>query len=82
MNNIKIRKCIVCGKHRHKDELFRVVKNKSGEINIDFTGKLNGRGAYICKDKYCIDKTIKGKNLNRALKCNVPVEIYQKLEAM
>lgn len=82
MRNIKIRKCIVCGKHRHKDELFRIVKNKSGDINLDFTGKLNGRGAYICKDRDCLVKSIKEKNLNRALKCNVPVEIYKKLETM
>lgn len=82
MSKIKLRKCIVCGEHRHKDELFRIVKNKTGEINIDFTGKLNGRGAYICKDKDCLAKSIKGKHLNRALKCNVPNEIYQELEAM
>ena len=76
------RKCIVCGNLYDKNDLLRVVKNKAGEISIDFMYKLNGRGAYICKDKDCLKKSIKGKHLNRALKCNVPNEIYQELEAM
>lgn len=82
MNNIKLRKCIVCNEYKDKSELFRVVKNKLGEINIDETGKLNGRGAYICNNSQCIHKAVKSKALNRALKCNIPNEIYQELEAM
>ncbi len=82
MSNFKLRKCIACNEHKTKDQLIKVVKNKSGEINIDTNGKLNGRGAYICKNKDCINKAIKNKQLNRSLKCNVPEEIYQELEAM
>lgn len=82
MSNFKLRKCIACNEHKTKDQLIKVVKNKSGEINIDTSGELNGRGAYICKNKECINKTIKNKQLNRSLKCNVPEEIYQELEAM
>ena len=74
-----LRMCCVCKNMKMKDDLFRVVKNKNGEIFIDETGKRNGRGAYICKDKDCLDKIKKNKGLNRAFKCSVADEIYDKL---
>ena len=48
--------CCVCRQMKGKDELIRVVKNKNGEIFVDETGKRDGRGAYICKDKDCLSK--------------------------
>lgn len=78
----KIRKCIVCGEHFQKNELIRVVKNKDGEIKIDNSERLNGRGAYICKNNECIKTTIIKKLLNRHLRTNVDSEIYKELETM
>ena len=75
----KIRMCIVCRAQSDKKTLLRIVKNKDGEIFVDKTGKANGRGAYVCKEKECYQKLCKQKALNRAFKCDVPQEIYQKI---
>lgn len=79
---IKIRKCVVCNEQKGKEELIRVVKDKNDNIEIDHTGKANGRGAYICKSKVCIEKAYKSKALNRHLKTNVSEDIYQELSDM
>ena len=75
----KLRMCIVCRGQSDKKALLRIVKNKDGEIFVDKSGKANGRGAYICKDKECFDKLCKQKSLNKAFKCNISDEIYQKI---
>ena len=75
----KIRMCIVCRGQSDKKTLLRIVKNKDGEIFVDKTGKANGRGAYVCKTKECFDKLCKQKSLNRAFKCEISTEIYQKI---
>ena len=75
----RLRMCIVCREHSDKKELVRIVKNKNGEIFLDLTGKANGRGAYICKSKECFLKLKKARALNRAFKCEIPLEIYDKL---
>ena len=74
------RKCISCSDRDVKKDLIRIVKNKDGEILIDVTYKANGRGAYICKDKECLEKAIKSKALNRAFKTEISQEIYEKLK--
>jgi hypothetical protein len=66
--------------HSGKRELVRVVRSKEGEVSLDLTGKKSGRGAYVCKDEACLAKARKKKSLERALKCAVSVEIYNKLE--
>ncbi len=62
-----------------KSELTRVVKSANGQILIDKTGKVEGRGAYICKSDECINKLKKLKSLNKAFKCQVSDEIYEEL---
>ena len=62
-----------------KSELTRVVKSANGQILIDNTGKVEGRGAYICKSDECINKLKKLKSLNKAFKCQVSDEIYEEL---
>ena len=71
--------CIVCRGQSDKKQLLRIVKNKDGEIFVDVTGKANGRGAYVCKDRACYEKLCKQKSLNRAFKCNVSDEVYKKI---
>ena len=75
----RLRMCIVCRERSDKKELVRVVKNKNGEIFLDKSGKANGRGAYVCKSKECFDKLKKTRALNRAFKCEIPLEVYEKL---
>ena len=66
--NIPLRMCAVCRQSKEKKELLRIVKNKDGEIFIDPTGKANGRGAYICKDGFCIEEAALDKEFYSVLK--------------
>lgn len=76
---IPLRKCLGCNEQKQKRELIRVVKSKDGDISIDFSGKMHGRGAYICHSDECLTKARKNKSLSRAFKENVSDEIYDKL---
>lgn len=75
------RKCINCGNLYNKNDLLRIVNNKEMGIVIDESGKLNGRGAYICKNKECIKEVKKDNKLNRVFKQKVDKKIYEELEA-
>ncbi len=79
MKTIPQRTCIVCKQKGDKSNFVRIVKTPSGEIAIDKTGKLNGRGAYVCDNIECIKKVQKTHALNRAFKCEISDEVYQKL---
>ncbi|MBO5401637.1 MAG: YlxR family protein [Clostridia bacterium] len=70
-----VRKCISCGEKKPKHELVRIVRTESTAI-IDPTGKMNGRGCYICKDPTCVKNAKKGGRIERALQVKVPEEIY------
>ena len=73
------RSCVVCRTKKDKNELIRIVKNQTNEINIDESGKKPGKGAYICDSIECLEKGIKTKALSRALELEIPNEIYEKL---
>ena len=75
------RKCIVCGSLKDKGDLLRIVKNKDEGILIDESGKVNGRGAYVCKDEACIKSLKKSNKLNQAFKMKIDDDIYEELEA-
>lgn len=79
MKKVPERTCIACRTAKPKNELIRVVRDPEGVISLDFTGKKNGRGAYICKDKACLAKCVKSRGLDRALGCKVDDEVYQRL---
>jgi len=76
------RRCMGCNEAKEKKELLRIVKSKEGIIEVDLTGKKNGRGAYICKDIQCLDKVIKSKRLSKALEQDISDEIYEKLRGV
>lgn len=77
---IPMRTCIGCREQKPKKELIRVLRNKENQIFIDLTGKANGRGAYLCRSKDCLDKAIKSKALNRAFSTEIDKETYEKLK--
>ncbi len=79
MQKERLRMCIICREHSDKKELLRIVKNKDGEIFVDKTGKANGRGAYICKNPECFQKLRKTRGLNRAFRCEIKDEVYDKI---
>ena len=82
MTNKKIpmRQCVGCLEMKPKRKLIRVIRTSEDEILIDATGKKNGRGAYICPNRECLEKAVKNKGLERSLKISVPQEIYEDFE--
>ena len=74
---VPMRTCIACRTCKPKKELIRIVKAEDG-VFLDRTGKKNGRGAYICPSKACLKKA--RKRLEANLGCNIPEEIFIKLE--
>lgn len=78
----RLRMCIACREMKDKRELLRIVKDKEGNIFVDESGKQNGRGAYVCKSKDCIDKLQKQKLLNKTFKTNIDDVVYEKIKGV
>lgn len=75
-----MRQCVGCNTMFDKKELVRVVRTPEGNITLDFKGKMNGRGAYLCKNPECLVKAGKNKGLERAFKMSIPVDIINRLK--
>lgn len=73
------RTCMGCRKGFDKRELNRIVRTPEGEIKLDETGRMNGRGAYICRDAACLQKVLKSRALDRALKVNLSEDVKNEL---
>ena len=80
MKKIPMRKCIGCGEMKEKTLLCRVIRTPENEYKIDETGRLSGRGAYVCKNKECLSKAIKSHGLERSFQGSVPKEAYDALQ--
>ena len=76
---IPMRQCTGCREMKPKRELIRVVRSPENEISLDFKGKAQGRGAYVCHSQECLKKAIKSKALERSLEISIPEEIYAQL---
>lgn len=74
------RKCVGCGEMIPKKEMLRVLRTQEGEFVLDPTGKMNGRGAYLCNSAECFKKAVKSKGLERSFKQAIPSEVYERLE--
>lgn len=79
---IPFRKCIGCGENKPKKDLVRIVKNKDNEVKVDLTGKMNGRGSYICNDVNCFDLARKNNRIAKSLETNISQEIYEELKTV
>ena len=75
-----MRQCRGCNEHKPKIELLRVVRSPEGDISLDFTGKKNGRGAYLCRNIACLKKARKSRRLERELGVEIPESVYDSLE--
>ena len=62
-----------------KKELIRIVNSAQGEIKLDKTGKLPGRGAYICNNSECLEKAVRSKRLERSFEMKIEDVIYEQL---
>lgn len=80
IKKIPLRKCTGCGEMKPKKELVRVIKTAEDHILMDLTGKMNGRGAYVCRSQECLKKAIKTKAIERSLGISISENIYDELK--
>ena len=73
------RQCMGCRERKEKRQLIRVVRKTDGSVQLDFSGKVSGRGAYLCPDPACLAKAQKSKALERSLEVPIPEEVYSRL---
>lgn len=74
------RRCLGCNTSYPKSELIRVVRTPEGSIELDGTGRKNGRGAYICKSADCFRKARKKNRISQNLGVEIPTEILDRVE--
>lgn len=74
-----VRMCTVCRERKDKSHLLRITKTPSGEVCIDVSGKMPGRGAYICKNGDCIKNAQRRRVLERAFSCKIEAELYTQI---
>ena len=77
---IPTRRCVGCGEHLPKSSLIRVLRTPEGEVVLDVSGKMSGRGAYICKSASCLKKARKSRRIESSLECSIPPEVYERME--
>lgn len=80
MKKIPMRRCVATQESCPKKELLRIVRTPEGSVEIDLTGKRNGKGAYLKKDLEALKIAKQKKALNRALEVEIPEEIYKQIE--
>ena len=73
------RQCMGCRERQAKREMIRIVRGTDGNVSLDFGGKMNGRGAYICPNPDCLAKAIRSKALDRSLEVTIPETVYDRL---
>lgn len=76
------RTCISCRKKADKNEFIRIVATQKKQVNIDLTGKKEGRGAYICNKEECLNKALKTNKLTKVLKVNIDKKIYEDIRGV
>ena len=74
------RQCMGCRERKEKRAMIRVVRCTDGSVNLDFSGKMNGRGAYVCPNPECLKKALRSKALDRSLEVTIPEEVIARLE--
>ena len=80
MKKIPMRRCLATNQSFPKKDLLRIVRTPEGEVKVDLTGKLNGKGAYLSRSMEALEIARKKKVFDRALESEIPEEIYQEIE--
>lgn len=78
--HIPMRTCVGCRTSHPKRDLIRVVRDPEGKVHLDLTGKLSGRGAYLCPKVECLERAVKGRQLDRALELTISDEVLADLK--
>lgn len=79
--HVPVRTCIACRRERGKRELVRVVRTLASTVQVDPTGKMAGRGAYLCRARRCWEQALRGQQLNAALKSTLSADEMAALAA-
>jgi predicted RNA-binding protein YlxR (DUF448 family) len=74
------RTCVGCRQAKAKRDLIRLVHTPEGQLVIDVTGKLNGRGAYLCRQRSCWEQAVTGNQVGKALKIEIGKSERQMLQ--
>jgi predicted RNA-binding protein YlxR (DUF448 family) len=74
------RTCVVCRTVRPRRDLVRIVRTPEGAVMLDEKGKRNGRGAYLCRQRSCLEAALKQRQLERALKTPLTAEAEAELQ--
>lgn len=74
-----MRRCAVCGTTGEKTSLVRFVRMADGHVELDPTGKVPGRGAYLCGEPGCLEKAFAGGRLERALRTHMTQDDRRRL---
>ena len=80
VKKVPLRTCVITKEQLPKQELLRVVRTPEGEVKVDLTGKLNGRGAYIKKDVTVLEKAKKSGLLAKRLECSIDEKVYEEIK--
>ena len=75
------RQCVGCGQVRSKRDMVRVVRTPEGDVRIDPSGKLSGRGAYVCPEPACADRALREGRLARMLEREISADVAGALAA-
>lgn len=73
---------MACNSKKNKYDFIRIVRTSNGNVLIDKTGKIDGRGAYICNNIECLDKIIKSNRIGKILKSNIDKKIYEDIRGV
>lgn len=74
-----VRTCVGCGKQSDKREFVRLVRTPEGHVEVDVTGRVNGRGAYICPQTGCFDAAVKRRRFSSALQVDLREDDLERL---
>ena len=77
--HIPLRTCVACHQKKAKRELIRLVHAPDGKIEVDGSGKKEGRGAYLCREWECWQTGLKGNRLEHTLRGSITQEDREKL---
>jgi len=77
---VPMRMCVACREMKPKKELLRVVRTPEGAVEVDRTGRKNGRGAYLCGTVDCLNKAVKTRALERALQQKIDDTVWETLK--
>jgi len=80
VKKIPMRRCVGCMEKYEKSELVRVLRTPDGDVKIDATGRANGRGAYLCRRRACLEKALKNRGLERSLDMKIPEAVMDELK--